>query len=68
MARMGGKRKMFTNSEEEEDEERGWAEEIHEFGIAWLLGFLVLHIGGLVMHYRIEDKDVFRKMLIYPHE
>ena len=68
MARMGGKRKSFANSKEDDDDKEEWAEEIHEFGVAWLLGFLALHIGGLVMHYRTEDKDVFRKMLISPHE
>lgn len=49
------------------DEGGGWgeeiAEELHEFGMIWLPLYLLLHFGGIFIHYVREDRNVIGNML-----
>jgi len=42
-----------------------FVEEVHEFALFWVSLYLVLHLGGIFIHYYREDKSVLRNM-IYP--
>lgn len=39
------------------------AEELHEFGMIWLPLYLLLHFGGIFIHYIREDRNVIGNML-----
>jgi len=40
-----------------------FVEEIHEFALFWVALYLLLHLGGIFIHYVREDKSVIQNML-----
>jgi len=55
---MGGKAVGETKKEET------LGEEIHDLGLYWVPLFLVLHLGGIYIHYRRGERDILREMAI----
>lgn len=46
----------------ENEKEEGIGEEIHELGLFWVPLFLVLHLGGMFIHYLRGDRGFLRGM------
>jgi cytochrome b len=48
----------------EKKEEETLGEEIHDLGLYWVPLFLVLHLGGIFIHYRRGERDILAGMKI----